>query len=529
MALKSDSPIIIPIEYYPMSEDGRFEGYILDTTYADRFYKELSPVWLNYVLTINGIQPFALRESFNYLEIGCGNAHSCIVNAASYPHSKFYACDVNKDQIHHARRLAEELSLENIEFHASPIESLVEQNLLPELDFVVLHGVYSWVNANTREAIKNAIDLKLRSGGVVYLSYNCQPGNVYEAPLRKMMIELAKTKQGNSGVRAAQALAQIKELSGAFDYFKTNPAVMAAVEARLKESGQSLAHEFMNETWESFYSVDLADEMEDIGLNYAGSATLVDNHPPLAQSAKATEVIQKLPSTKLQRLSEDFASNRAFRRDIFVKGRARADAKMASSNLGDLVLGHNKDLTKLSSKARIPRGLLTFDEGFIGDLRSLMEKGSFSIGEIIYHLGKNNPNHTEILRNLLFLTAAGVLTPFACVSKEGEADQEKLSETFLKSVLKQIVSSDQPRAIPSNVAGNGFLLTPFEACGILLWLETPKDTKNFVKNLESKARTLVSLQTRPPESLKQSCAQFKDQIQTTYMPWLKNLGYDVCI
>lgn len=44
------------------------QGYVSDTTYADKFYKELSPVWLNYVATINGGEPRDISQDFTYLE-----------------------------------------------------------------------------------------------------------------------------------------------------------------------------------------------------------------------------------------------------------------------------------------------------------------------------------------------------------------------------------------------------------------------------------------------------------------------------
>jgi hypothetical protein len=47
-------------------------GYVTDTTYADTFFRELSPAWLNYVAALNGVSPRPLDASFRYLELGCG-------------------------------------------------------------------------------------------------------------------------------------------------------------------------------------------------------------------------------------------------------------------------------------------------------------------------------------------------------------------------------------------------------------------------------------------------------------------------
>lgn len=52
-----------------------------------------------------------------------------------------------------------------------------------------------------------------------------------------------------------------------------------------------LAHEFLNETWEPLYSIDVAQEMLKAELTYLGSATLVDNHEALVIDSSAAEVI----------------------------------------------------------------------------------------------------------------------------------------------------------------------------------------------------------------------------------------------
>ena len=42
----------------------------------------------------------------------------------------------------------------------------------PDFDYIVLHGVYSWVNAKTRDNIRKFIASRLKKGGIVYLSYD---------------------------------------------------------------------------------------------------------------------------------------------------------------------------------------------------------------------------------------------------------------------------------------------------------------------------------------------------------------------
>src|SRR5215470_15203477 len=151
------------------------QGYVLDSSYADTFFQELSPAWLNYVRALSGVPARPLDSGFTYLELGAGFGHSTIVNAGAFPQGEFHACDFNPEHIEGGRRYASALGLNNIEFHESSFEQLLEKQL-PQFDFIVLHGVYSWVSAESRAAVRRIVKEKLASGGLVYISYNCMPG-----------------------------------------------------------------------------------------------------------------------------------------------------------------------------------------------------------------------------------------------------------------------------------------------------------------------------------------------------------------
>src|SRR5688572_4210146 len=74
---------------------GALVSYVLDASYADTFFQELSPAWLNYARAINGVPQKPLDRPFTYLELGAGFGHSTVVNAAACPHGEFHACDLN--------------------------------------------------------------------------------------------------------------------------------------------------------------------------------------------------------------------------------------------------------------------------------------------------------------------------------------------------------------------------------------------------------------------------------------------------
>ena len=457
-------------------------GYVTDTTYADTFFKELSPAWLNYVAALNGVAPRRLDATFNYLELGCGFGTSAVINAAAYPHASFHACDLSGAHIESGRDYARRLGIDNIQLSARTFADLFASDL-PQFDFIVLHGVYSWVDAATRDVIRRLIARLLLPGGLVYASYNALPGWSHELPLRKLLIELAATRDGTAADRSEAAAAEMNRLSAAgLRYFAANPGAQSAVDAYLRGEGRYLAHEFMNEAWEPFYAVDVADEFAAIGLEPAGSATLATNHLPLVVDARAAEAIATLPTRRQQQLAIDFATNQRFRRDVFVRPTGSEAAAFVAPGLSrvmplhldEAVIGCATDVEAIDVAMRVPRGEIRFAEPFVRDVRALMAAGSCTIGDAVARLGKGGQYPAGILRNLLFLIAGGALSPFARPHRVAAEAPSRVASPVVERALTEVAKGERARAvIPSTIYGNGVELDAAEARALLEWAQQP--------------------------------------------------------
>jgi SAM-dependent methyltransferase len=446
-------------------------GYLSDVTFPDRFHRELSPAWLNYASVLGGARPKALDRPFRYLDLGCGFAHSTVVNAAAFPHAEFHACDFNPAHIESAKRRAAQLGAGNVVFHEASFEALLEQDL-PPFDFIVMHGIYSWVDADVRRVVRELISRRLAAAGLVYLSYNCQPGWSAESPLRKLMFELAQAADGSIEARTNTAIAGMQALGNpSFRYFRDHPGVADALAALTKSPIDYLAHEYLNRTWEIHYSVDIIDQMAEAGLEYAGSATLADNHPMLLMDRQAAEAIAAMPNARLRHLAEDFAVNRRFRRDIFVRG-ARSNQSQADAlrHLEALPVGCTTEIERIDARVTIPRGAMSFQPEFIADLRASMAQGAMPIGDIVARLGGNGHNRREILQNLLFLVASGNLTPFARAGGSVDTGSRRAANPAVAAALASTVGHETPTFVPSEALGSGIAVTAEEATGALHWI-----------------------------------------------------------
>src|SRR5207237_10705778 len=85
------------------------------------------------------------------LEVGCNDGANLIPMAMSLPSAQFVGCDLSSRAVDAGGRMIAELGLSNI--------ALVEEDLSAlspsygTFDYIVAHGVYSWVPASVPDAL----------------------------------------------------------------------------------------------------------------------------------------------------------------------------------------------------------------------------------------------------------------------------------------------------------------------------------------------------------------------------------------
>ena len=152
-------------------------GYVTDTAYVHDYCRAQTPPLLSFAALCKGVAaPGSLGEALRYCDLGCGQGFTANIIAAANPRTEVFAADFNPTHIANARGLAEAAGLKNIAFREADFAELSNDAALPEFDIIALHGVYSWVSAEYRAAIVALIRRRLKSGGLVYISYDAMPG-----------------------------------------------------------------------------------------------------------------------------------------------------------------------------------------------------------------------------------------------------------------------------------------------------------------------------------------------------------------
>jgi len=145
----------------------------------------MHPDRLASVATLFGMTP-APVAACRVLEMGCGSAGNLIPMAYRLPGSRFTGVDLNDKAIAKGRQLAGELGLANLDLLAMDLCGIGPE--LGEFDYILAHGLYSWIPDQIRDRFLAVCRERLAPQGVVFISYNTLPGRYIRTMLRDMML-----------------------------------------------------------------------------------------------------------------------------------------------------------------------------------------------------------------------------------------------------------------------------------------------------------------------------------------------------
>ena len=124
-------------------------------------------------------------SSARVLELGCASGGNLIPHAVSYPQAQFVGVDLSHRQVVQGQSEITALNLKNIEIRHASITELEPGK--EKFDYVICHGVFSWVPDVVQDHILELCHANLTPNGVAYISYNTYPGWHMRGMVRDMM------------------------------------------------------------------------------------------------------------------------------------------------------------------------------------------------------------------------------------------------------------------------------------------------------------------------------------------------------
>lgn len=260
------------------------------------------------------------------LELGCASGGNLLPLAFYLPEGRYLGVELSARQVQDGRRLITELGLNNIRIEQADILTLDDtpDNPLGEFDYIIVHGVYSWVPPAVQARILDICARHLAAHGIAYISYNTWPGWHMRWTLRELLLRYTRDAV-SPGERLARAQRLLQEFPAALAQCDTLPAQYLKNEiARLRDAHPSyLYHEFLESINQPQYVSEFIAAAERHGLQYVCDADLKGMFPSALGEA-AEHWLDPFEDLAEHEQQLDYLINRSFRQSLL----CRADAAL---------------------------------------------------------------------------------------------------------------------------------------------------------------------------------------------------------
>jgi SAM-dependent methyltransferase len=440
------------------------QGYVTDVPYLRTFIASIAPAILDHVALLASFDPPSREQPFTYCELGCGQGVTTALLAATHPHDTFHGIDFMPEHIAHAQRFCSDAKISNATFHHKDFRSAASMGL-PQFDYIVCHGVYTWVTAEVQQDLRNFIAAHLKPGGLAYVSYNAMPGWATDMPFQHLLRAIGRISPGDNAARATAGLEIIRTMAAA----KVPPLVESVMLKEMekhpaKYAPSYLAHEYMNADWRPLFVTEVRDAMTAIGLIPVGSATLMANFDSFVLGAKARELVASIADPNVRELVRDYYTNAYFRRDVFTRGAQRLVPEEQRRRMLASTFSLGRPLEKVSYTKRTPAGTLSFDNDSARALVNAVAAGPRRLGDVVREL---NLDEQDAVANALALCAATILLPVENLS---------VSVTGLNRVLFSRLEGPEPIAAVTLPSGTAIQLDLEMMKGLLVSDESANTT-----------------------------------------------------
>ena len=152
--------------------------------YPSLVYTDTHPGRLATLATLFGLKPPPVATG-RVLELGCGDGTNLIAIAQSLPQAECLGIDFSVQQIATGQQLVDTIQLPNITLKQLDFSKIDEP--LGQFDYIIAHGVYSWVPKEQQDTVLNLCQRCLAPNGIAYISYNIYPGWHMENVVRDLM------------------------------------------------------------------------------------------------------------------------------------------------------------------------------------------------------------------------------------------------------------------------------------------------------------------------------------------------------
>jgi methyltransferase-like protein/ubiquinone/menaquinone biosynthesis C-methylase UbiE len=304
--------------------------------YPSGLFPQTHPDRLATNAALFGLDPAPVQHC-RVLEIGCGDGGNLLTMAFSLPESRFLGIDLAAEPIRRGNELIKKLGLNNVTLQQ--LDVLKTPDDVGIFDYIIAHGVYSWVPAEVREKMMSICSRHLSEQGLAYISYNAYPGNHLRDVIRRMMRFHVERFEGPAD-KVRQARALVKFAAEA----KAKPGLWQNIMKQQLErialyTEEAFYHDDLSGINQPFYFIDFMEHAARHNLQYLAEADLpemLDNGFEESATAALRQLADGAFLAREQYL--DFLKGRSFRQTLLCRDGLKFSRSMLSERSVNLLM-----------------------------------------------------------------------------------------------------------------------------------------------------------------------------------------------
>jgi len=384
--------------------------------YTSNAISYAQPNHLATIATLFGMTPTDIKKS-RILELACGDGANLIATAQALPQSECIGIDLSAEHIAKGQQTVAALNLTNI--------TLIEQNILNVaqnlglFDYIIVHGIYSWVTADVQDKILSICQQHLAPNGVAYVSYDTKPGWNMRNTIQEMIrFHTAPLDDESDKVKQLHAFMQFLNSANVNRNDAYSHLLREEYETFKHIPEPELFHEYLFTQHEPLYFHEFMAHADEKELAYLGDAylhtMLVKNFPD-----DIAEVLSLFDKNLIQQEQYmDFLRNRHFRRTLLCHKNVTLKRNLKVDSIKEFAIAANlRPVANDPHKFENTRGIVTVENA--------------SVQEALNYLADQFPRAIPFNDLITYIDKT--------TDSEGEATHHLIGEILLKCYLKGLI------------------------------------------------------------------------------------------
>lgn len=213
---------------------------------------------------VEGVNP----ESARILDIGCGDGSHLLPFALAYPQAQVIGIDLSAQKIEAGMLQLKLAGIENARLYCIDLETLLA-GIGGEFDYIIIHDVFTLLDAETREALFTFCRQHLSGQGIVATEWLTQPGAGLSQIIQDA-IALHCRDANSDALRLNSARAALTWLSLGMSQHPAREALQEMLKEAEAMDDETFALRYLHGMNNASYFVDFHASVQQAGLGYVG-------------------------------------------------------------------------------------------------------------------------------------------------------------------------------------------------------------------------------------------------------------------